>query len=455
VNGGSGTGPGGGKFQAKVGLLAVIGLLYASACGGPYGTENYVVPTGPGLLILLLFIAPWLYGVPLGLATAELASARPVEGGYLRWVREVFGEFWGFQAGAWTLIASFLDNALYPVLFAEALKYWIPGLNDLQKWLAAVAFIAILTYLNYRGIRIAGGVAVALNVFLIAPLVWIVAAGLLRATHNPFVPFMPAGADPLEGLGEGLALAIWFYSGFTELSSAAEEMERPERNIPLALLIVTPLVVLSYAAPMIAGLASYGEWQTWESGQFARIGEFLGGPILGQWAFLASVAGFAVIFMSFLLWYSRLAWAMAADRGLPSFLTKLHPRYGTPYRTLLLYATGYALLAYLPFDKLLVIDLWVFGAYDLLIIAAVIGGRRVYRDRAPGFRIPGGTWGAWINFLVPLATWLVSLVATARDYIVPGTAALMLGPIVYVVLRLVRGNGAGPAGSSVGGANGP
>src|SRR5207249_5286338 len=113
------------------------------------------------------------------------------------------------------------------------------------------------------------------------------------------------------------ALAIWFYSGYTEVSTAAEEIKNPERNIPKALLIVTPLVVLSYAVPTLAGLAAVGGWESWTSGQFSKIGEALGGRVLGHWAFLGSVASFTVIFMSYLLWWSRLAWAVSADHALP------------------------------------------------------------------------------------------------------------------------------------------
>jgi amino acid transporter len=433
-------------FTARVGLLSILGLLYASACGGPYGTENYVAETGPGLLVLLLFAAPWLWGVPIALATAELTSARPIEGGYIRWAQQLFGDFWGFQAGAWTLTASFLDNALYPVLFAETLGYWLPGMSHLQRWAAAVLFIAIITYLNYRGIEIAGRAAVALTIFLMSPLVWIVASGFRHARYNPLVPFTAPGTDPWAGLGQGLTLAIWFYSGYTEVSSAAEEIQNPQRTIPLALLLVTPLVVLSYALPTLAGLTSLGGWQNWESGHFSKIGEALGGRILGHWAFLGSVASFSVIFMAYVLWYSRLAWAMAAQGHLPAYFTRLHPRYGTPYRTIAMYAAGYALLSFVRFDDLLVLDMWVFGAYDLLLCASVIKGRRLFADRPSGFRIPGGRLGVWLNFLVPALTWILALATTARTSLtdiklpvwIPGTAALLLGPSIYLGIAIAR-----------------
>jgi amino acid transporter len=436
-----GNGPGG-RYQAQAGLLAVVGLLYAAACGGPYGTEDYVASTGPGLMILLLFLAPWLWGVPVACATAELSSLMPIEGGYYRWTRAILGDFWGFQAGALSLISSFLDNALYPVLFARALPLWFPGVFDteLTRWLAAVGFIAVLTALNLRGIRIVGGVAVALNIFLIAPLVWLIVAAVYNAQHHPFMPFALSGSRPLAGLGAGLSLAIWFYSGYTEVSTVCEEIRNPSRTIPLALLIVTPLVVLSYALPTIAGLAVDDGWQSWAAGQFAVIGERLGGKVLGRWLLLASVASFTVIFMSYLLLWSRLSWALAADHQLPSMLARLHPRYGTPYRILVLYAVAYAALAVMSFERLLEMNVWVFGAYDLLLVASVVRGRSKFRACSGGFRIPGGTAGVWINALVPAITWLVAIYMTAEDRLVAvaGTVALLLPSVIYLLMMVAR-----------------
>jgi len=431
------------RFQARAGLLAVVGIIYAAACGGPYGNEDYVASTGPGLMILLLFVAPWLYGVPVAFATAELSSLMPIEGGYYRWTRAILGEFWGFQTGALSLTSSFLDNALYPVLFAKSLPLWLPTIfdSDLKRWLAAVGFIAFLTYLNLRGIRIVGGAAVALNVFLIAPLVWLIIAAAFNIRHNPFVPFALPGTRPLEGLGAGLALAIWFYSGYTEISAAAEEIKNPSRTIPLGLLIASPLVVLSYALPTIAGLAAYGNWDTWASGQFAVIGGALGGPVLQLWLSLGSVASFTVIFMSYLLLWSRLGWAFAADGKLPKLFSRLHPRFGTPYRILILYALAYSALAAISFERLLEMNVWVFGAYDMLLLATVIHGRRVFPDRPGCFRLPGGSIGVWVNFLVPLVTWLVVLVTTAReDTLIAkvGVPVLILPSVIYLVMRRVR-----------------
>ena len=403
-----------GSTPRRAGLLAAAGLLYASACGGPYGTEDFVARVGPGLLTLLIVGGAVIWGLPLSLATAELSARRPIEGGYYRWVREFLGERWGCHAGLWSLMSSILDNALYPVLFAQALEYVAPGIGWLGRWLAAVAFIAFLTWLNIRGIRIVGAAAIGLNIFLIGPLVWMVFAAIPRWRFNPFEPFS-AGSAPLDGLSAGLALAVWFHSGYSEVSTAAEEIDRPRRTIPLVLLIVTPLVILSYVVPMIVGLAATDGWQNWESGHFATIGRMLGGPILGHWALLASVASFVVIFMAYLLWWSRLARAFAADGFLPAWLVERHPRYGTPHRVLILYAALYSILALLPFPELLIVDVWLFGAYDALVVWSLLKARRVADAEPGGFRIPGGTAGVVLNASILTATWAVLLYTTARE----------------------------------------
>jgi amino acid transporter len=430
--------PGGARFKARAGLLSVMGLIYASGCGGPYGTEDYVGTTGPGLLLLLLLVTPWLWGVPMALATAELSSLRPVEGGYYRWVREIFGEYWGFQVGSWTIIASVLDNALYPVLFGKSLAYWIPDIPGWQQGLAAMGFILFLTFLNYRGIQIVGGTSVVLSLFLMAPLVWVTIAGLLNWHFNPLVPFRAPGIDGWEGFGSGLALAMWYYSGMSEISTAAEEIKRPERTIPRGLALVVPIIILSYAAPTVAGLASVGSWQTWSSGHFAVIGEILGGKSLGTWTFLGSVASYAVIFLAYLVWYPRLVWAMAEDRMLPRVLARLHPRHQTPYVALLAYGAIYCLLVWVPFEKLLVLDVWMTGAYSTATLALLARLRTRAAPETRGFRVPGGKVGAWLVVIVPAVTWVMVLCATAREHWIEGVSALLMGSLIYVIMTRIR-----------------
>jgi amino acid transporter len=432
-------------MKARVGLVATVGLMYATACGGPYGTEDFVAKVGPGVFMLLMLVTPWLCGVPTAFATAELSTRHPVAGGYYRWACMYLGPFWGYQTGIWNLVGSFLDNALYPVLFARALVHFFPAMTAIHQWLAAVAFILVLTYLNHRGIQIAGATAVVLNLFLVAPLVWLVLAASTQIRFNPFQPFVAPGEQFWSGFGANLALAIWLYSGYYEVSAAAEEIERPERNIPLALLVLTPVVVVSYALPTLAGLAAVGGWEKWASGEFAAMGQAVSGPVLANWLFLGSVASQAVIFLSYLVWWSRLSWAMAADRHLPAFLAKTHPRFGTPSRILWLYALIYSVMAAMPFEDLLVADIWNYGASNVLLQASLIRSRALEGMPATGFRVPGGRPGLWLNAVVPTLAWILLLVFTAREHWVLGSAVLLCGPVFWGLEKLFRKTPAVPS----------
>jgi amino acid transporter len=428
------------QVAARAGLLPLLALMYASACGGPYGTEDFVAKVGPGLFLLMLVVTPWIWGLPTAFATAELATKRPVAGGYYRWATEYLGPFWGYQEGVWNLMMSFLDNALYPVLFARAVSHLCGGLSPAAEWATAVGFILVLTYLNYRGIQIAGTAALALNLFLVLPLLWLVVAGFTNARFSPFVPFHVEGQGFGAEFGACLALAMWLYSGYYEVSAAAEEIENPARNIPLALLILSPLVIASYALPTVAGLVSVGGWESWTSGQFSTMGHTLGGPVLGHWLFLGSVASQAVIFLAYLLWWSRLVWVMAEDGHLPGFLRARHPRYDTPHRALFAYAIIYSALAALPFEDLLVADVWITGASNLVLQASLWRSRRddAANGRAPGFRVPGGRAGLALNVALPALTWLSLLYFTARDHFLLGAGSLLVAPLAWFLTRRFR-----------------
>ena len=79
--------------------------------------------------MLILLIVPLIWSIPEVLIVGELASMLPEEGGYYRWVDRAFGRFWAFQNGWLTWMYSLVDMAIYPVLFNQYLRYFLPGLD--------------------------------------------------------------------------------------------------------------------------------------------------------------------------------------------------------------------------------------------------------------------------------------------------------------------------------------
>src|SRR5712692_8103221 len=117
----AGRGAGAG-MRRPVTLLPLVMAMFCAVSGGPYGLEKLIQSSGPGMALLLLVITPLIWSVPAALMAAELSSALPEEGGYYVWVKKALGPFWAFQAGWWSWTNSFVDVAIYPVLFVGYLS---------------------------------------------------------------------------------------------------------------------------------------------------------------------------------------------------------------------------------------------------------------------------------------------------------------------------------------------
>src|SRR4029077_19017219 len=184
----------------------------------------------------------------------------PVEGGFYRWVRAGFGDFWGFLAGWWNWTASFLLVAAYAVLFTDYLTFFFPVLTGWKHYGVALAVIALIGYINVRGIQMVGAVATILEISILVPIVALCAIAATKWQHNPFTPLIPPHMPPFQVFGAGLALGLWLYSGYEQVSSVAEEVEHPQRNYPIALAIVVPLSMATYFLPTMFSLATLGNW---------------------------------------------------------------------------------------------------------------------------------------------------------------------------------------------------
>ena len=141
----------------QTGFLPLLALSYGYTAGGPFGYEEIFRASGPGMSLLFLMFVPFVWSIPVCFAAAEMNSILPVQGGFYRWVRVAFGDFWGFQCGWWNWTGTFLLNSVYGVLLMDYLHNYIPGLTGEWKWAGATFALCLLSYLNIRGIQIAGG----------------------------------------------------------------------------------------------------------------------------------------------------------------------------------------------------------------------------------------------------------------------------------------------------------
>jgi amino acid transporter len=299
--------------------------------GGTYGTEEIIHGAGYGRGILILLFLPVLWSLPTAFMIGELSSALPHEGGYYVWVRRGMGNFWGFQEAWLSLAASIFDMAIYPTLFVFYLSQIAPWFGFGNHGVLAGLFVVVTcAALNLAGVRVVGLTSLWLFFLLSAPFALVVVLSPVKA--GAFAA--PHAASAVTGLGllGGVLVAMWNYMGWDNASTIAQEVERPQRTYPKAMIAAVAVVSLSYVIPFAAVyFTGVPASQFAADGSWATIAGMIGGKIFGfEWLRFLLVAGGMMsafgMFNALVLSYSRLPLAMAWDGMLPKVFAKVNRR---------------------------------------------------------------------------------------------------------------------------------
>ncbi len=415
----------------RLSFLPLLAVVFFNVSGGPYGVEDAVSVFGPGLTLLLLALTPLFVALPVALAMAEMGGALPEEGGYVTWVRRAFGPFWGFQVGWWSWLNSFVDVAVYPALFADYLRFWRPEMTAVERWVMALGFVWLLTALNLTGVRITGWGAVALAVGALAPIVALTGAAAAQAHVAPWSPFAAPGQGLMSGLGLGIAVMMWNYSGWDMPSTVLGETQRPETAYRRALWWALPLIALANIVPVAATLSATGDWQRWQTGQWPVAAAIVGGPWLAHAVVAGAVTASAGLFLSLVLTNSRLPYALAVQGQLPRWLAAVHARTGVPWAAVLVSSAVYSLFALASFKELIVLNVWLYSLTLLLELAAFVALRLREPALARPWRVGGGALGLWLTAALPSAAALLAMATAGWKNTAAGVATALTGPAVW------------------------
>jgi amino acid transporter len=419
----------------RLSLGTIFLVVFVLVSAGPFGVEEMVSATGPGMALLLILAIPVVWGGPLALICTELASAIPEEGGAYTWVERALGPFWAFQAGWWSSLSGVVDTAVYVVLAVTYANAWL-GQPPLIAWLMSVGVITFFAALNIRGLRLMALSSAGFAVVILVPCVVLTALGLAAWDQNPFAPMLRPDQSVGASLGAGLTIAIWFYSGYESMSTMAGEVTEPQRFIPRALLLSLPVVVGVYFLPTLAGLASVGRWSDWSPEGFTLVdvARSLGGPALGASAMVAALVSSLALYSAYLASGARTTLVMAQRGHLPPVFARVHARFGTPVGSILVTAALHAVLATGSFAFLIVIDVLLFVLSYLLIFLSAVLLRSKEPNLARPFRIPLGSVGVGALAGVPVLVALVFVVANGLTTLAWGTVAAATGPLAYLLL---------------------
>src|ERR1700761_1666171 len=175
------------QYLRKIRPVQLIAVIFFTVSGGPYGLEPLLDYAGQHGALLVLLVTPLLWDVPAIFTVLELNSMMPVTGGYYKWVKYALGTRWGFYEGWWTWLYTFVDLAIYPVLFVQYASFFFPGL-EAYKIPICLVIIWSSAWLNILGIVPVGKVSLFLSAAVLAPFIVLFGMAFYHHTGGFSIP---------------------------------------------------------------------------------------------------------------------------------------------------------------------------------------------------------------------------------------------------------------------------
>lgn len=399
------------KPKRVLGLTGVVAITYFFGCGGPIGTEPLVAEAGP-LLALLSLLGYWLLvTLPFAATVVELSSAFPDDGGFTVWVLNAFGPFWGFQIGYWSLISGIINSAMYPGLVLETMKDLL-GVTSLEAGVEYALVIAIGLVLAFPALassRAVGRGAIALLAVVWVPLLVYIGWGFARSTHwQVFDDISPqddeASDERAVDWGSLISTLFWNFDGVHMASVFAGQVANPARVYSRAIPTIATLVVLTYALPLVATVATDAlDWRAFDRGAYVLAAAEFGGGALRVLMVVSTIATTAGLYVSNLYCKALEMAGMAEYCLLPRAFAKRNDLCGSPHVGVLATLAPTLALAGVNFDVLLPVT----NAFASLVALTILVSNAQLRMALPFIarpaRVPGGFIGLFAVSIVPAA----------------------------------------------------
>ena len=417
-------------------LARDLGFLeaYTIGLGTMIGAGIFVLPSiaaeqaGPGSMIS--FFAGGLVSLLAALSLSELATGMPKAGGSYYYVNRALGPFFGSIVG-WGMWAGLtFASAFYMIGFGQ---YLLPGLGQyigfLAGWgqigitVAALVMAALLTAVNYYGVKETGSLQNVIVLTLVGLIIAFLAIGIISGpTIGEFNP------EGWPAVAATIGTVYVTFIGFEVIATSAEEIKNPSRNLPLAMIasVVTPTLMYVGVMFVSTGTLPIEALASSEVPVADVATEFMGS--LGA---LAMIVGAVLATVSSanasILSAARVNFAMGRDRILINWLNEVHPRFRTPYRAIS--ATGIITLVLIAIGVGIgtlaeVASFMYLVTYTLVHVTIVVLRRANPEAYEPAFQIPSILYP-----FVPTVGMLACLAVLFQMSVEFVPAVLTVGPV--------------------------
>lgn len=440
-----------------------LGLWGAASIvvGTTIGSGIFLVPKNMvlnvGSLEMVFFV--WVFGGILSifgaLTYAELSAALPEAGGEYVYLNTAYGPFWGFIYG-WTQlwVAKAASIATLATAFFYYLANFNPGLDGVMVssslplgpnggplevrygQILAMAVILFLGFVNYLGVRVGGGVQIAVTILKILLIAGLIAIGLSWGGERGAAEPLAQAKGGIAGFFAALVAALWAYDGWNNAGMVGSEIQHPQRNLPIALIAGTLTIMLVY---ILANWAYFHVLTPAEVAASDRVAASMMDRAMGSGgAAIVSVAAMLSIFAALngsILSGSRIPYAMARDRYFFRKVSTVHPKFHTPSVSIVLMSLWSSLMVlsgrYEELYTLVIFPSWILYG---MTAAAVLVLRRKRPDLDRPYRVIGYPVVPVIFVLVAAALIYSTLRNSPRESLI-GLTLILAGIPFYFYWR--------------------
>ncbi len=375
------------RLEAKLGLYGV----FAVSVGAMIGSGIFVLPglatkiAGPAVVIAYA-LAGFII-LPAALSKSEMATAMPESGGIYLYIDRAMGPLLGTIAGFGVWFSMIFKSAFALV----GLGAYLTLFGDLPERPVAFGLAVGIIALNVAGAKTTARFQSFLIALVLSALAIFVLRGAPSVSAAEFDPFL---TDGLKGLLSATGLVFVSFIGVTKVASIAEEVHRPERNLPAGILLSVFLMLIVYplvAWVMVGSVGAEALAQTVTP--MSTAAEQFMGPIGVDIIIVVAIIALVSMANAGVLASSRYPFAMARHALAPPALARVSPRSTPTYSILLTGAVLLSLIAFVPLLDLAKLA----SAFQLIVFSlvnlAVIAFRESHLDwYKPTFKSPLYPW---------------------------------------------------------------
>lgn len=329
------------KLKRELGLGAATAIVVGNMMGsGVFTSPQTLAQVANPYTNMWAWVITGIGSVLLALSFANLGTLYPETGGPIVYVDKAYGEFMAFLV-AWTFwIGSWIGNAAIITAVIRYITVFIPRLatNNLVSFLISSGMLWLFTFINYRGVKAAGYVGIVSTILKLTVIIVFVIIAIIGFNPAYLNTYSSEAVRGIGSLPAAIAVTLWSFIGLESASISGGEIKNPEVNIRKSTFLGTLFVAIIYLVIAILAMGSLpqGELAHSSAPLAAIINQITGKTWGGGFIALGIIISATGALSGWILTTARLSFAAGEDGLFPAFFAQVHPRYQTPYRSLII-----------------------------------------------------------------------------------------------------------------------